>query len=94
MRNRCPQDNTPQWQSDKPKQGEPEEKKVDNVTHQFCNRYKPGEGLWTTGRNTHKTSEHKTPAELRTGGSSGGSQVAAGMAMIHEELDPDTPLEV
>ena len=49
----------------------------------------------------HKTSAHKTPAELRAGGSSGGSQVVAGMAMIHEEpdiemghFDPDTPLEV
>ena len=50
----------------------------------------------------HKTSEHKTPTELKAAASSGGTQVVGGMAMIIEEsnpidmgyFDPDTPLEV
>ena len=49
-----------------------------------------------------KTSEHKTPTELRAAASSGGGQVVAGMDVIHAEpdaldmgcFDPDTPLEV
>jgi hypothetical protein len=97
MKNDCPE--IPAWRRETPKQGEPEEKKVNNIDYQFCNRCNQGKGFWNSGKAMHKSSDHKTPTELRAGRS---NQVKATMAMIHEEsatldagyFDPDAPVEV
>ena len=97
MRDDCPK--IPAWRREKPKQGEPEEKKVDNIDCQFCNRCMQGKGFWNSGKAMHKSSDHKTPSELRAGKS---NPVVAKMALLHEEsdtldaghFDPDAPIEV
>jgi len=55
---KCP--NIPAWRTDeKPKDSDPKEKKVDNVTYKYCAKCRRGDGFWTSGNPMHTTAEHK-----------------------------------
>ncbi len=42
-----------------PKDGEPQEKVIDGVTHKCCKACRGGKGRWTRGQSMHSTAEHR-----------------------------------
>jgi len=58
------QSKTPNPYKVKPKEGEPEVKKINNVECSWCKQCRH----WTSGDKRHSTGQHRTKSELQSGG--------------------------
>lgn len=76
-----------EWCKKKPVSGESQEKVVNGVTYKYCSKCLKGEGLWTIGKNSHPTSEHKSFKERKA--EKANKTESGNLAMV-----PEAPLEV